>query len=375
MRQEGKEKNRMQPTPTTPRVKQVPLLTTSQITRFKHDGFLVLPAVLDSELCRRARDALWDAVAMYLPRLKRDDPSTWKPVTQEENAELKAQRPEIGGDPYLFDEGHRIYVRNGAEQFMLDLAPRALWQVAEQLLGEGTVVWPTGADDSGMTTGPCFMSDDVMGGLASHGVKETGQWPEKGSFTTEESLRLPRTGPVWSTGQGTRGLYCTLPESPSPGPDYRGAHSDGACYGRNRLQVTAYIDDLPPDSGGFTVWPGSHSRIWHDQWQAFLEGEKHTDDHLAERKSGGYNDPVIQRIKRDTQPVDCHGPAGTVVLWHTKILHIAGQNTSADIIRQATIYGFQKTPKSLPDPLVTDKTNVDIWRDWSDEVRAIDEHQ
>ena len=137
------------------------------------------------------------------------------------------------------------------------------------------------------------------------------------------------------------------------------------------MQIAAYVDDLPPNSGGFTVWPGSHSRIWRDQWDAFLEGEKHTDKHLAERKAGGYNDPVIQRIKADTQPFDCHGPAGTVVLWHTKILHMAGQNLSTDVIRQATIYGFLKTPASLPDPLVVDNTNGDIWRDWSDEVRAI----
>ena len=101
-------------------------------------------------------------------------------------------------------------------------------------------------------------------------------------------------------------------QQPVSRPQYRSAHSDGACYGRWRLQMSAYIDDLPPNSGGFTVWPGSHSRIWRDQWDAFLEGEKHTDKHLAERKSGGYNDPVIQRIKVDTQPFDSHGPAGTV---------------------------------------------------------------
>ncbi len=360
---------------TAPRVRQVPLLTASQIARFKRDGFLVLPAVLDPELCRQAREAMWDAVATHLPHMKRDDRTTWKPASDEESTRLNSRRPDIGGDPYVFTEGHRFYVRNGADQFMLDLAPRALWQVAGQLLGEGTVVWPAGTDDTGFTTGPCFMSDDVVAGLATHGVQDTGQWPEEGSFTTEEALRLPRTGPVWSTGQGTRGLYCTLPNSPSPGPDYRGAHSDGACYGRTRFQMTAYIDDLPPDSGGFTVWPGSHLRVWREQWQAFLEGEKHTDDHLAERKAGGYTDPVILRTKADTQPVDCHGPAGTVVLWHTKILHIAGQNTSSDVIRQATIYGFQKTPESLPDQFVTDETNVDIWRDWSDEVRAVDEHR
>ena len=134
--------------------------------------------------------------------------------------------------------------------------------------------------------------------------------------------------------------------------------------------MSAYIDDLPANSGGFTVWPGSHTRIWPEQWKAFQAGEKHTDKHLAVRNAGGYTDPVIGRIKADTEPFDCHGPSGTVVLWHTKILHIAGQNCSDDVIRQATIYGFLKTPEALPDALVVNNTDGDIWRDWSDEVRS-----
>ncbi|NKB69079.1 MAG: hypothetical protein GKR89_18580 [Candidatus Latescibacteria bacterium] len=360
-------------TTPAPAVEQVAPLTTDQIAQFKRDGFLVLPAVLDPDRCRRARDQMWDIIAAYLPRMKRNEPTTWGPITEAESQRLNTQRPSGGGDPYCGGSGHRFYIRNGAEQHMLDLVARPLWQVAEQLLGEGTLVWPAGADQFGTTTGPCFMCDDAVGGLASHLGNEIERWPAKGSFATEEALQLPKTGPVWLNGQGTRGLYCTLPNSPDPGPNYSGAHSDGAVYGRWRLQMAAYIDDLPANSGGFTVWPGSHSRIWPEQWQAFKEGEKHTDKHLPVRKAGGYNDPVIGRIKADTQPVDCHGPAGTVVLWHTKILHIAGQNTSADIIRQATIYGFLKTPAALPDSLVADNTDGDIWRDWSEEVRTIDE--
>jgi hypothetical protein len=358
------------PTPT-PNVKQVEPLTANQIAQFKRDGFLTLPAVLDPELCRQARDDMWETIAANLPRMKRNDPSTWGPFTEEESAKLSARQPEIGGEPYFAGKGHRFTVRNGAEQPMLDLGPRALWPIAEQLLGQDTVVWPAGHDESGFTTGPCFMCDDVVGGLASHLGEQVTQWPAKGSFTTEPALRLPKTGPVWLNGQGTRGLYCTLPHSPAPGPEYPGAHSDGACYGRWRVQIAAYIDDLPPKCGGFTVWPGSHARIWPEQWKAFKEGEKHTDKHLEKRKAGGYKDPVIGQIKADTQPVDCYGPAGTVVLWHTKILHIAGQNLSDDVIRQATIYGFLKTPEALPDALVADNTDGDIWRDWSDEVRAI----
>ena len=59
---------------------------------------------------------------------------------------------------------------------MLNLAPRALWQVAGQLLGKGTVVWPAGIDESGYTTGPCFMCDDAVGGLNSH-VGHLMGWP------------------------------------------------------------------------------------------------------------------------------------------------------------------------------------------------------
>jgi len=356
-------------TKPAPNSRQIAPLTSAQIAQFKRDGFLVLPAVLDPALCRRARDEMWEAIATHLPRIKRDNPSTWGPLSDEESTMLKAQRPTGGGDPYLGGSGHKFFIRNGTEEYMLDLVPRALWPVAEQLLGKDTVVWPAGQDNDGMTMGPCFMSDDAVGGLASHLGHEITQWPAKGTFTTEEALRLPKTGPVWLTGQGTRGLYCTLPNSPSPGADFRSAHSDGACYGRFRLQVSAYIDDLPPQSGGFTVWPGSHTRIWQEQWKAFQEGEKHTDTHLPVRKAGGYTDPVIGRIKADTEPVDCYGPAGTVVLWHTKILHMAGQNMSSDIIRQATIYGYLKTQAALSDKLAADNTGGDIWRDWSAAVR------
>ena len=200
-------------------------------------------------------------------------------------------------------------------------------------------------------------------------------WGRKRPFTTVESLRLPSTGPVWLNGQGTRGLYCTLPDSPDPGPSFKAAHSDGPVYGRQRLQMAAYIDDVPPESGAFTVWPGSHIRIWEEQWKAFHEGEKHTDKHLEVRKAGGYGgykDPVIGEIKSDTEPFDCYGPTGTVVLWHTKILHIAGQNRTSTVMRQATIYAFLKTVESLPDELAVDDRGGDIWRDWSNQVKEVE---
>ena len=174
---------------STPSLKQVESLNANQIAQFKREGFLVLPAVLDPDLCCQAREQMWEVIKTHFPRMKRDDPSTWGPITEEESARLKAQRPEGGGEPYFSGVGHKFTVRNGAEELLLDLGPRALWGVAEQLLGEGTLVWPAGLDQSGTTTGPCFMCDDTVGGLASHVGHKMG-WPAKGSFTTEEARAL-----------------------------------------------------------------------------------------------------------------------------------------------------------------------------------------
>ena len=351
-----------------PNVPQVPPLTESQIAQFKRDGFLVLPGVLDPELCRRARDDMWEAIAEYLPRMKRDDPSTWTPITDEEATGFPAAYH--GGQPYFGGGGTRFYVRNGTKELILDLGPRALWTVAEQLLGAGTVVWPAGRDKSGSTIGPCLMNDEALEVLYGRDLET---WPTLPTFQTQ-TLRLPQQGIELLNGQGTRGLYCTLPNSPAPGPNWSGAHSDGSSYGRFRLNFAAYIDDLPPASGGFTVWPGSHTRIWKHHWETFHAGETHVGRRDALRKLGGHEtmpDPVVEAVKSDTEPVDTYGPSGSVVLWHNKILHIPGQNTSNDVIRQATIYGFVKSPEGLSDELAMTDAGGDIWRDWSDEVRAI----
>lgn len=91
-----------------PSLHQVEPLTVDQIAQFKRDGFLVLRGVLDPELCRRACDEMWETIDSHLPRMQRDDPSTWGHITEEESAKLK--RPEGGGDPSC----HRLTQGRGA---------------------------------------------------------------------------------------------------------------------------------------------------------------------------------------------------------------------------------------------------------------------
>jgi len=86
----------------------------------------------------------------------------------------------------------------------------------------------------------------------------------------------------------------------------------------------------------------------------------------------GYTAPPLPEIKADTDPVETCGPAGSVVLWHANLTHMAGQNTLPAAIRQATIYAFAKTPESVTDEVVKSDPQGDLWRDWSDEVQAVE---
>lgn len=358
----------------------LPPLTPPQIAAFKRDGVLVLPRVLDPTRCEAIVAGMWRTVGTELPRMRRDSPGSWF-VTEAEGATFTKADGEL--DPYFSAALGRLNLKNGAEQRFLDALVRPCWSIAEQLMGAGTVVWPAGEDERGMTTGPCFLSDEVVEGLGTHQGKASHagldisdkatadgfDWDGKETpWQWEPALVLPRTGPVWLNAQGARGLYVTLPGGLPHEAPYPAGHSDGACYGNVRLQMMAYLQDVPKNGGAFTVWPGSHTRIWGEQWAAYEQGETHTRSRLGKspRESApGFAE--IQRIKQDTPPFDTHAPAGSVVFWHTKILHMAGANLTKDHMRVGAIYGFAKTPEALPaEQAVRPK---EIWEDWADCVK------
>jgi hypothetical protein len=362
---------------------QVPPLDTGQISALKRDGYLVLAGVLDTELCASLRDGMWAELTAAVPRLRRDDASTWYPFTADESPSTR-RGPEYnnsheGGDPRLeCGPGHRYYLRNGTDELLLDLFPRALMGVAEQLLGTDEVVFPRGNVD-GKIVGPCFMDANVESAQATHTGTHEPRYPPP--LATEE-LEISPSGPGTFNGQGTRGLYCTLPNSKDPREErvsqarpgetktatYPGMHSDGGIEGRTRLRATAFIGDCPPGSGGFTLWPGSHTAIWRQQWEATQRANtgRSPEDCLAEWARGveegltyrqnfehlrgfdGYTGEVMEAL-RQREPVELSGNAGTVVLWHGVLAHCVGQNKHTDVVRVASIYEFHKTVASLPD--------------------------
>jgi hypothetical protein len=242
-------------------------------------------------MCAKVRDRFWEMNQIHWSRAKRDDPSTWDGPFADDEASTEQSDPScVRGAG-----GYRLRQYIGAEQLLLDLLPRRMLPVAEQLLGEGEVQTPEGL---------------------LHG--------------------MPASGPVWESGQGTRGIYATLPQPPPAVPQPPGLHFDGGAEGRDRMKMTAYIDDVPEGAGGFTVWPKSHHRMWDTIWK-----------HEGMSCRGDGTDPphaevaivraVRDQVQDDTPAVECHGHAGDVVLWHHRLLHAAGHNYHPGVIRQAII--------------------------------------
>ena len=141
-------------------------------------------------------------------------------------------------------------------------------------------------------------------------------------------------GPV-ERCERVRGIYVVLPKQPQS--DGRlGPHVDHAAA---QLCAMVLVDEIPPATGGFTVWPRSHLRL-HRYWTScqgahFNKAIKHEFDQ------------EFRDILMDTDPVEFVGSAGDVVFWHPRLIHSAGVNHSASRndprIRYVVPCDFQKT--------------------------------
>ena len=422
----------------------VPLLTRAQIARLKHEGFLLLPNALEPASCARVCDAMWRELTAAVPRIDRADPSSWTHFTDEETpserrSNLDYNNSYDGGDPRLNLGKGRFYLHNGCDPLQIETFVHPLKDIVEQLLGKGEVVWPRGLDEQGMATGPVFADGLSEATRAIHTANEP-RWPPPDR--TEEMSFSPSAGCVSTlSGQGTRGLYCTLPEHPrppsgsSPRPEStRGAstlehhgaqtkeaiglHSDvGLGFpGRVVLRAVAFVDDCPPGSGGFTLWPHTHIPVWEQLWghvhaanrRSVAEREREWDEGVregaayrqrAERWVGIGNTLVKDTLVkdredredrldywwggaegeggriRDSDAVELHGPAGTVLLIHAGISHSTTENMVSDVVRTMTVIDFHKTEAALPDEVLRARFASDggpvpgVWEDWADCVR------
>jgi len=300
-------------------------LTPEELCFFKQYGYLLKSKAVTKSACEQALNRMWETAP---EGIKRDDPATWKPISESEQS----------NDPLLIKQGTRWQLRAAStEAQIIELAyNRQICAWAEQLLGLKSLKEPK-------------IDGKPMGSWGT-------AWPG---------------GPVDpALGEGVRGIYATLPWDKSKPVPPDNLHTDGHPF---HLGAVCLLEDNPPGGGGFKVWPGSHRRFYplfpmqYDQARIpFYEhmpsfkGIIHPPEYMTE----------VGEVEADTPPVDCYGEAGDLVFWHHRMGHMAGINTSEPpCIRQALLFDFCKTDL---DTMRLDPPQEDMWRDWGAELQAAD---
>eukprot|EP01050_Picozoa_sp_SAG11_P018202 SAG11_NODE_2713_length_3052_cov_7.309854_2_plen_445_part_00 len=274
----------------------LPLLTEEELAHFAVEGYVIKPGVMTPEHCAKLRDRLWECNPTST--LQRENPQSWVgPLPEDDAGEVGMGANAWGGFRWQLRE-------TGGEELTMDALPRRCFAIAEQLLGEGGAEWPEGGE---------------FGGRISPG----------GRFISRR-------------GQNCRGTYITLPRRPEmerkPLREQAGIHVDSSAsddsLSVSRFLAIGLIGDTPPGCGGFTLYPRSAHRFYELALQLRREGIRASSSEAKARTQ-----ELVVAIAADTEPVDCYGPAGTVVLMHRATAHKVAENYS-DVLRQAVLYDF-----------------------------------
>lgn len=109
----------------------------------------------------------------------------------------------------------------------------------------------------------------------------------------------------------------TRRQEPSDGSGHIDGYGNGG-YGKAvrgvSLTATTYLNRIGPRAGGFTVYPGSHWKL-AEYWRS--HDPLSFTDYMME-----HGEPPIDA----GDPFEITGDAGTLVLWHGRLLHTAGVN-------------------------------------------------
>jgi hypothetical protein len=269
------------------------MLTGKQKRTFKRNGFLVIPDCVDITVCQKAVNVIWETVPEQA-----NDPATWE-----------------GQDPrYLLGRpnGLELTTTQPFEKLL-----RAVYSYAEALVGKETLASPTWAPDI-----PCLHAGQTLG---SH------EWIQNHEGMVEPILRYPEA----NTTEAWEPNIPHIDGAP-------GGLSDTANFLPFSIGLTVYLESVPPQGGGFTVWPGSH-RTMTEFFESTSFGEYlEQPDQLADFNLG--------------HPFEIAGEQGTVVLWHPALAHAGSKNHS----QQVRMVALQRLIRDDVDE-ATEKVLTDLW--------------
>jgi len=164
------------------------------------------------------------------------------------------------------------------------------------------------------------------------------------------TLRYPSGTPPWSPAADQ------LTDTRSHIDGHGGTYRRGDEVGYFTCFAMVYLDRVPPQTGGFTVWPGSH-----------LDAGEYYQDHA---RSAGYmgtmgRDPdggwdYGQERSDQFDGFEIHGDPGTVIVAHQQLEHCGGVNNS----RRVRISNIKRLSRADADEIDTDRAYRDVWQYW-----------
>ena len=237
----------------------------------------------------------------------------------------------------LSDEQKREFVRDGylviedgIDEPLVDEGSAQIWEAVpeepddpESLLGVGSRTPDVPSDEPFMTVKRRLyeycaeMVGEALVAPTEPGMQLALRYPQERRLDTYHDRR-PLTGHLDGYGPG---------------------YKESGEYSTWEVAAVVYFDDVVDRGGGFTVWPGSH-------WVAAEYFEEHALNTLgyavtlpAIDDEGGWdrNHLLCNQIRSRELNYD----AGTVILWHNKIMHTSGVNQSPNV-RMAGICRFSR---------------------------------
>ncbi|MEZ6038831.1 MAG: phytanoyl-CoA dioxygenase family protein [Planctomycetota bacterium] len=151
-----------------------------------------------------------------------------------------------------------------------------------------------------------------------------------------------------------RGLYPVFPQ-----PKLEPRRHGGMDAHPFQLSCVVYLSDVERDGGEFMVWPGSH-RIMNEAFAGPYAWQLNEQQRKL-RKKAEAKGPAVHLT----------GPAGTVILWHHRLLH--GPNTNRGPgIRHALVGDFLRSDWQ---ERAGETHDAGMWSGWAIDDRHLSWHR
>ena len=248
------------------------VLSRGEVEFFVSNGFLMKRRLLARKAVDEALDRAWAHLLEHVPMdatarsLTRGDPSTWRdPVWG------PLEKPDEAG-PY---QGRQRVNHGGATVKLHDLGS------ADCLVD----LLPNNPDVRAVATA---LLGDLRPSERTRGVYAL----------------FPTTIPDDERGLARRNATAL------------GPHTDRVCQ---QLNACAYLSDVKPRNGGFTVYPGSH--------QVMFRAHRYAANWSPQPD---FRD-ALKQVVDEIEPYELVGEAGDVIFWHGRTVHSSGIHTGDDI--------------------------------------------